>query len=61
MRARKAPATSSDALEVSGIRQRNVQTFFVAPQRQKLISHHQVNRYLIEDRIVDRRILVSRQ
>src|SRR6266581_4172502 len=33
----------------------------VASQRQKLVSHHQVNRDLIEDRIVNWRILVGRQ
>ena len=48
-------------LEIGWIRHRDVQTFLIAFQRHKLVSHHQVDRDLGEEFVVDWRLVIRRQ
>ena len=61
MRDAKRAGEFIQPLEIRRIRHRDVQTFFVALQRQKLMTHHQIDRNLIEECVVDRRFLIGGQ
>src|SRR5262249_38219660 len=49
------------ALEISWIRHRDVQTFLISLQRYELMPHHQVDWNLSEEFVVNRRFLVRWQ
>ncbi len=50
-----------DAIEIGRVRHREVQSFFVALERQKLVTHHQVDRNLVKEFVVNRRFTFARQ
>ena len=55
MRVRKRAGKFIQPIQIGRVGHRDVQSLFIALERQKLMAHHQIDRNLIEERVINRR------